>query len=115
MNKYIIFIGILSIGIIVLLFGLGSNSIFDYHYLFGKIKYPYLPKEIQLKHTATIEKVDTFIRKENKDSITSQSENFNLELYLKLIEISVFPYLKENDSLRIDVQLLMQDIRNYIK
>jgi hypothetical protein len=115
MNKYIILISILGIGIIMLLFGLGSNSIFDYHYLFGKIKYPYLPKEIQSKHITTIEKVDILIRKENKDSITSQSENFNLELYLKFIEIGVYPYLKEGDPLRIEVQLLMEDIKKYIK
>ncbi len=114
MNKYLIAIGILSIGIIVLLFGLSNCSLFDINYLFGKIRYPYLPKEIQQKHSATIEKVDTLIRKENRDSITSQSENFNLEVYLKHIEIGVFPYLKENDPLEKDIQLLAEDIRKYI-
>ncbi len=114
MNKYIILIGILSIGIVVLLFGLGSDSIFNYHYLFGKIKYPYLPKDIQQKHAITIEKVDSLIKKANRDSITSQSENFNLEVYLKYIQIGVLPYLKKDDPLSEDIQLFAEDIRRYM-
>lgn len=114
-KKYIIITSILSIGIIILLFGFGSNLIFDRQYLFGKTKYPYLPKEIQQKHTAAIEKVDILIRKENKESITSQSEKFNLEVYLKYIQIGVLPYLEKDDLLKEDIQLLAEDIEKYIK
>lgn len=114
MNKYIILTGILSIGVIVTLFGLGRYLLLDTKSLFGWERFKPFPKEIRQKHTVTIERADSFIRNENSDSITSQSEKFNLELYLKLIEIGVLPYLKENDPLRQDVQLLAEDIRKYI-
>lgn len=114
-KKYAVLIGVLSISAIVLLFGQSIYSLVDVDYLQGKSQYNYLPKDIQQKHSATIEKVDALIRKENRDSITSQSENFNLEVYLKHIEIGVLPYLKGNDSLEKDIQLLTEDIRKYIK
>lgn len=115
MNKYIILVGILSIGIIMTLFSLGRYSLLDTEYLFGQGRFKPFPEEIRQRHFATIEKVDTLIKKENKDDITSRSEKFNLELYLKLVVIGVLPYLKENDPLRQDIQLLAEDIRKYIK
>ncbi len=110
-KKYVVLIGILSIGAIVLWLG---NS-FAVKYLRGEDQYNYLPKEIQQKHSATIEKVDALIKKENPEAITSQSKNFNLEVYLKYLQVGVRPYLKEDDPLRKDTELLIQDILNYIR
>lgn len=101
--------------LVMLLFGIERYSLLDAEYLFSWGRFKPFPEEMRQKHAITIEKMDTLIRKENKDNITSRSENFNLELYLKLIEIGVYPYLKEGDPLRMDAQLLMEDIRNYIK
>ena len=117
MYKYIIFtIGILSIGIIVISFGLSKYSFSDIQqYLVERGRFNPFPEEIRQKHAVTIEKVDKFIRKENRDSVTSRSEKFNLKNYLGIIEIGVFPYLDKNDPLRNDVQSLIQDIRNYLK
>lgn len=118
MNKYLIAIGILSIGIIVLLFGLSNCSLFDINYLFGKIRYPYLPKEIQQKHSAVIEKVDSIIIKENLENsggVSSRSKNFDPTVYLKTIEIGIVPYLKEDDPLRQEIQPLIQDISSRLK
>lgn len=114
-NKRLVFVSIAGVILVMLLFGIGCYSLLDTEYLFGWGRFKLFPEEIRQKHAATIEKVDTLIRKENKDNIASRSENFNLELYLKLIEIGVYPYLKEDEPLRMDVQLLMEDVRNYIK
>ncbi len=110
-KKYAVLIGILSIGAIVLWLG---NS-FAIKYLRGEDQYNYLPKEIQQKHSATIEKVDALIRKENPEAITSQSKDFDLQIYLKHIQIGVYPYLKEDDPLKQEAQSLVQDILNRIK
>jgi hypothetical protein len=114
-KKYAVFIGVLSISAIVLLFGQSIYSLVDVNYLQGKSQYNYLPKDIQQKHSATIEKVDMLIRKENPEAITSQSKDFNLEVYLKYIQVGVYPYLKEDDPLNKDTELLIQDILNYIR
>lgn len=114
-NNRLVFVSIAGVILVMLLFGIERYSLLNTEYLFSWGRFKPFPEEIRQKHATTIEKVDTLIRKENKDSVTSRSENFNLELYLKLIEISVYPYLKEEDSLKMDMQLLVQDIRNYIK
>lgn len=114
MNKYIILVGILSVGVIVLLFGPGRYSFLDTEYLFGWGRFKPFPEEIRQRHAATIEKVDELIIKESGGEVTSYSEKFNLEHYLGIIEIGVLPYLKNNDLLKQDIQLLTQDIRNYI-
>lgn len=114
-KKYIILVGILSIGGGVLLFGLGKYSLLDTEYLFGWGRFKSFPKELRQKHATTIEKVDALIKKENIDNVTSHSEKFNLENYLGIIEIGVFPYLQENDLSKQDVQLLIEDIKKYIK
>lgn len=121
MNKYIIFISILSIGIIVTLFGLGRYLFLDTEYLFGWGRFKPFPEEIRQKHAFTIEKVDALIRKESIDSVTSRSEKFNLENYLGIIKIGVLPELKKSDPHRPDTQseqdikLLIEDIEKYIK
>lgn len=115
MNKYLIFVGILGIITIVILFGQNICSFANLKYLQGKSQYSYLPKDIQQKHSVTIGKVDILIKKENTENITSQSKNFDLQVYLKNIQIGIFPYLKKEDPLRQDVQLLVQDISSRIK
>lgn len=114
MNKYIIG-GIFGVGIIVLLFGLGKNSILDTEYLFGVNHFVPFPEEIRQKHIAVIEKIDAFIIKENASEITSHSEKFNLENYLGIIEIGVLPYIKADDPFAQDVGLLVEDIRRHIQ
>lgn len=118
MNRYIILIIILIIVALVLLFGLGPYSLFDTAYLFGWGASKPFPEEIRQKHIATIEKVDELIKKENIDSVTSRSKKFNLENYLKIIEIGVLPDLNKkypnDDSFIQDVKLLIEDIRKYI-
>ena len=120
MNKFFIFISILGF-IAVLVFLITEitteNCSLMKHikYLQGRNQYDYLPKNIARKHKITIEKADAFIRKEYKDSITSESQNFNLEVYLKHLEIGIIPYLQEDDSLtKPEVLLLIQDIVNYL-
>lgn len=114
-KKYVILLGILIIGIIILLFRQSIYSFTDIKYLQGKSQYSYLPKDIQQKHSATIEKVDALIQKENKENITSQSKNFDLQVYLKNVQIGVFPYLQKDDPLKQETQSLIQDILNHIK
>lgn len=118
MNRYILLITVLVIGILIILFGLGRYSFMDTAYLFGWGVFKSFPEEIRQRHVATIEKVDALIVKENGiHEVTSKSKKFNLENYLGIIEVGVLSELNKNnpdDPFIQDVELLTQDIRKYI-
>jgi len=118
MNKYLILIGILGIGVVIVFLVLGNHSFFDTEYLFGWGSFKPFPEEIRQKHAATIEKVDALIVEENgAGEVTSRSEKFNLENYLGIIKVGVLPDLNKknpNDPFMQDVELLVEDIRKYI-
>lgn len=114
-KKHVFLISIFGVGLILLLFRQNIHSLVNVNYLQGKSQYNYLPKDIQQKHSATIKKVDALIKKENPKAITSQSKDFNLEVYLKYIQVGVYPYLEEDDPLNKDTELLMQDVSNRMK
>lgn len=104
----------LVIGIIALL--VVFTNFTDIKYLLNiDNQYDVLPKEILQNHNATIKKIDNFIKDNNLGSITSQSKDFDLQVYLKSIQIGVIPYLKEDDSLKKEAQSLIQDISQYIE
>ncbi|MEK7510019.1 MAG: hypothetical protein AAB567_00465 [Patescibacteria group bacterium] len=119
MNKYLIVIGILGIGVVIVFLVLGNHSFFDTEYLFGWGSFKPFPEEIRQKHVTTIEKVDALIVEENGAAeVTSRSEKFNLENYLGIIKVGVLPDLNKknpNDPFMQDVELLVEDIRKYIK
>lgn len=77
-----------------------------------------IPKEIEEKNRVTIEKVDEWIVVKKLDSsggITSDSKNFDLNVYLKTLEIGVIPYLEDDNPLKKEVVSLIKDIHDYSK
>ncbi len=114
MNKYLLFFLIVMITLVTAL-SLKNYLPLHVSYLMGISEYNFFPKNIAEKHKATISTVDSIITKESLGSITSQSENFDLEVYLKTIQTGIFPYLKEPDPLKKNVQFLIDDISLYIQ
>ncbi|WP_214483780.1 amidase domain-containing protein [Bacillus sp. SM2101] len=78
-----------------------------------EVFYDYIPEKLLKKHASTIEAVDNILEERGID-FTSKSVNFNLNYYVRLVQLEVFTSLSKEDPIYNDVRKLGNDIGKLI-